>query len=71
MGNVGSSEEGVEETPGQGSSTTMPSSDANLLHQEVLTTAAGEVQTGGGVIIHIPDNSNVSLRVKTTSSRDC
>jgi len=46
MGNVASAEEGVEETPGQGSSTAMPTSDVNLPHQEVLATTTAELQTG-------------------------
>ena len=50
MGNVGSAEEGVEETPSQGSSTVAPTSDVHPLHQEILTAAAREAQQGRDVI---------------------
>jgi len=50
MGNVGSAEEGVEETPGQGSSTAMPTSDVSSLHQEILTATATEMQPGRAVL---------------------
>jgi len=50
MGNIGSSEEGVEETPGRSSSTFEPTSGTTMAHQEMLTAATDEqVQRGRGV----------------------
>jgi len=48
MGNVGSADEGVGETPGHGSSTVTPTSDEHSPHQEIVTASAtvAEVQSG-------------------------
>jgi len=48
MGNVGSADEGVGETPGHGSSTVTPTSVEHSPHQEIVTASAtvAEVQSG-------------------------
>jgi len=51
MGNVGSSEEGNEETPGQVSSTAKPTSEATVAHQEILVSLAVEMQNGRDAIL--------------------